>query len=64
MADEQDDREEDLWRLRNLRCHGCGESVQCSAGDILRYTQVGWPMCCGETMTLVIEAKFPGGAKP
>jgi hypothetical protein len=35
-----------------LRCLACGNTVECRAADILRYTRDGWPSCCGEVMTL------------
>ncbi len=52
---------EDLQRI--LRCDKCGKTVACQPSEMLVYTVTGWPKCCGETMTLFIEANLPGGAK-
>jgi hypothetical protein len=48
---------------RILRCSQCGKCTDCSSDDLLSYMRTGWPKCCGEVMTLVIEANLPGGAK-
>ena len=40
------------------------KTVACSPVEMLAYTASGWPVCCGETMTLFIEVKLPRGADP
>ena len=35
-----------------LRCADCGQVVPCSLDDILRFSDVGWPRCCDEVMSL------------
>jgi hypothetical protein len=48
---------------RVLICRKCNKSTPCSPEDLMCYMREGWPKCCGETMTLFIEAKLPGGDK-
>jgi hypothetical protein len=50
-------------RTRILRCGTCGRTQPCSMTELMTYMTTGWSKCCGETMTLFIEAKLPGGAK-
>lgn len=50
-------------RTRILRCGECGRTEICSMNELMAYMSSGWPKCCGDTMTLFIEAKLPGGAK-
>jgi phage FluMu protein Com len=60
MADEKDDGNE---RDRLLRCRLCGKTTACTQVEMMSYLTAGWPKCCGETMTLFIEAKLPDGVK-
>jgi hypothetical protein len=50
-------------RQRLLRCAKCGKTTECTPVELLEHITSGWPKCCGETMTLFIEALLPGGAK-
>jgi hypothetical protein len=49
-------------QARLLRCQTCGRTIECSRTEIIGYLNSGWPKCCGETMTLFIEAKLPKGS--
>jgi hypothetical protein len=62
MTDKE--RKPELGSDRLLRCRQCGKTVECSPEELMTHMREGWPKCCGETMTLFIEAKLPGGAKP
>jgi hypothetical protein len=53
----------DIGSDRILRCRHCGKCTDCTPEDLMTYIRDGWPKCCGETMTLFIEAKLPGGAQ-
>jgi hypothetical protein len=44
---------------RIVRCDQCGRSRDVAYADLLRYTKVGWPMCCGGVMGYYVEAKRP-----
>ena len=46
---------------RELYCATCGRAVRVSTGALLRFTKVGWPKCCGETMALR-DSDQPGAA--
>ena len=46
---------------RELYCSACGRAVRVSTGALLRFTKVGWPKCCGETMVLR-DSDQPGAA--
>jgi hypothetical protein len=48
---------------RILRCSKCGKITDCSSDDLMNYMRAGWPKCCGDVMTLFIEAKLPGSAE-
>lgn len=50
-------------RQRILRCSKCGKSTNITVQEMMEFTATGWPKCCGETMTMFIEAALPGGAK-
>jgi hypothetical protein len=41
--------------LRTLVCGTCGKQFPRTLEDLLIHTRVGWPKCCGETMTLFFE---------
>jgi hypothetical protein len=43
-------------RRRLLRCNVCSRTVECSKGELLRFTREGWPRCCAAVMFLFIEA--------
>lgn len=60
MPDDEGERDE---QARLLRCGKCGRTVECSRAEVLDYLNSGWPKCCGETMTLFIEARLPKGSK-
>jgi hypothetical protein len=45
-------------QARLLHCGKCGQAIECSRAAILQYLNGGWPKCCGETMTLFIEARL------
>ena len=38
--------------LHALRCADCGRVVPCSMDDIVRFSDLGWPRCCDEVMSL------------
>jgi hypothetical protein len=40
-----------------LRCERCGRQVELREDELIRYVRAGWPVCCGEIMTMVA----PGG---
>lgn len=42
-----------------VRCDVCGSNVECSVEDLLRFTQSGWPKCCGAVMTFYTAADPP-----
>ena len=44
---------------RVVRCHKCGRSGEVGYQDLLRYTKVGWPMCCGQVMGYFAEVPRP-----
>jgi hypothetical protein len=44
---------------RIVRCDQCGRSRDVAYADLLRYTKVGWPMCCGRVMGYYVEAPKP-----
>ncbi len=44
---------------RVLTCGACRRVEACSQVELLRFTQQGWPTCCGEVMTFVTD---PPGA--
>jgi hypothetical protein len=62
MAEEQKPGSSDPSN-RILRCRKCGKCTDCTSEDLLTYMRDGWPKCCGDVMTLFIEAELPGGAK-
>lgn len=37
---------------RELYCATCGRVVRVATTSLLRFTQEGWPKCCGEVMAL------------
>jgi len=37
---------------RELVCGVCGRADRVTTGALLRFTQAGWPRCCGETMAV------------
>jgi hypothetical protein len=41
---------------RLLECIICGQVVECSAEELLRYTREGWPRCCGQVMVFSVES--------
>ncbi len=45
---------------RLLTCAVCGRVEVCSQTELLRYTQTGWPTCCGEVMAFSIEPACGG----
>ena len=47
----------ELRRLRLLRCAQCGRVRWCPLRDVVRYARRGWPVCCGEVMSLSVEAR-------
>ncbi|HJZ90707.1 MAG TPA: hypothetical protein VKE40_07510 [Gemmataceae bacterium] len=47
-----------------LRCYACGRTVACTEEEVTRYTQTGWPSCCGETMSLFAPADWSGKPTP
>jgi hypothetical protein len=47
-----------------LRCHACGNTVECKAADLLRFTRTKWLQCCGEVMALYEPVPKPGEMKP
>ena len=63
------------WRERHVQRHSpaptkstgnctvpsCSRAVRVSTGALLRFTKVGWPKCCGETMVLR-DSDQPGAA--
>jgi hypothetical protein len=57
-----DDPEDRTKRI--LGCSRCERTVVCSAEEVGIYMRGGWPKCCGETMTLFIQANLPGKANP
>jgi hypothetical protein len=40
---------------RVLLCSTCGRCSRPSMEELLRYTRVGWPRCCGEVMVFSIR---------
>ena len=44
---------------RLLLCNVCGRAIECSAGELLRYTREGWPGCCGQVMAFYTEPTRP-----
>jgi hypothetical protein len=44
---------------RLLRCPACGRTDDVTHADLMRYTRVGWPKCCGLTMAYFTEAERP-----
>jgi hypothetical protein len=45
---------------RILMCPICHKGRPTTAEQQLKYTSKGWPKCCGEVMTLYVEADKPG----
>ena len=41
-------------RDRVLLCGSCGKRRWPTVEELLRYTRLGWPRCCGEVMILSI----------
>jgi len=42
-----------------LHCARCSNLVVCSSSELLRYTKLGWPKCCGEVMPLYTASEKP-----
>ena len=36
-----------------LRCAVCETAIKRPPSELLKYTQTGWPKCCGEVMILL-----------
>lgn len=36
-----------------LICHTCRRTYRVSTNDCARHLSIGWPVCCGSTMTAV-----------
>ena len=50
---------------RLLQCNVCGRTIECSVGELLRYTREGWPKCCGQVMAFYTEPSRAGSdARP
>lgn len=47
-----------------LWCCECGGSAPYPVEDIDRFAANGWPVCCGEVMSLVTTAGLPVAGKP
>jgi hypothetical protein len=45
---------------RLLTCGACRRVEPCSQVELLRFTQQGWPTCCGEVMSFVTDPSGPG----
>jgi hypothetical protein len=45
--------------IRILRCDACEKSFDCTAADVVRYVQTGWPACCGYDMRQFVEGQLP-----
>jgi hypothetical protein len=52
-----EDRSQPIVPVRTLLCGTCGRQFPRTLEDLLIHTRVGWPKCCGETMTLLIERR-------
>jgi hypothetical protein len=39
-----------------LRCDPCGRSAVFTDAEFFEFVETGWPACCGETMSLYLEA--------
>jgi hypothetical protein len=42
-----------------LRCDACGRSAVFTDAEFFAFVVTGWPPCCGETMSLYLEATVP-----
>ena len=42
-----------------LHCATCSNLMVCNSVELLRYTQNGWPKCCGEVMPLYTASDKP-----
>ena len=47
-------------RSRCLRCPVCGREQACSAADVVRFVQLGWPRCCRRVMAYFVEGRRDG----
>jgi hypothetical protein len=39
-------------QIRKLRCSVCHRVALISGKDVSRFVTAGWPLCCGEVMSL------------
>ena len=42
-----------------LHCLTCHKIQDCKPDEMLEYTKLGWPKCCGEVMTLYSRSDGP-----
>ena len=45
------DADDPPWVRWVGRCRTCARAVEADPADVARYTDHGWPRCCGEDMT-------------